>query len=174
MVCGIGQFESYRTVTCHLGAMGNETPRTHRCIAEGGGGVETLLPTAILLLGSGQWNLCHTPLHCSRESPMEPFNAFPQCLVMWGSGTCVAHCHSAQQHSVVDLLPHTASLPGGSRRGTDALHQGIVWARSAVELVHYIDALPRGSGWQRNSSITPPNSLVALCGGTCARHCNRV
>ena len=84
------------------------------------------------------------------------------CLGAVGSGPPSMHCPTAWAQWAVDLLQHTASLPGGSGQwtsfnalphclgavgsATPAMHCLTALGQWAVQLLQYSAALPGGSG----------------------------
>ena len=87
---------------------------------------------------------------------------------------------------IVDLLQHTASLPGGSGQwtsfnalpnclgavgsGPPAMHCLTAWGQWAVDLLQHTASLPGGSG-QWTSFNALPHCLGAVGSGTPAMHC---
>ena len=86
----------------------------------------------------------------------------------------------------MELLQHTASLPGGSGQwnscntlphcleavgsGTPATHCLTAWRQQAVELLQHTASLPGGSG-QWDSCNTLPHCLEAVGSGTPVTFC---
>ena len=180
---GSGQWNSCNALPHCLGAVGSATPALHCLTAWGQWAAQLIGPlhracrAAPSLLSVWCCTAWCCALHCT-------VCALLHCSCgqrAAGSGTPATHCHTAWRLWAVELLLHTAALPGGSGQwnscdtlplclgaagcATPAMHCLTAWGQWAVQLLLNTASPPGGSGhWSSRSCC---NALLLCLGALC-------